>query len=77
MTPLLGLLVSQALNLILRAVAKGKWTVPDATPMVQAIVNALGHAAGETDEERATRRAETEAIFAKHSTPLVEPEVKP
>lgn len=69
--PILALLIGQALNLVAQAVAKGRFQVPDAVPLVGALVDAMGHATGETDEERATRRAAAEAIFAKHGASLL------
>lgn len=74
---IIAILIGQAINLAAQAVFKGKYTVSDATPLVSSLVDALGHAVGETDEERAKRRAEVEAIFAKHTESLLPPEVKP
>ncbi len=70
--PLLVLLIGQALNMAARAATGGTLALPDAVPLVQSLVDALGHATLETDAERAQRRSESEAIFARHSTPLVE-----
>lgn len=70
--PLLVLLIGQALNMAARAATGGTLALPDAVPLVQSLVDALGRATLETDAERAQRRTESEAIFARHSTPLVE-----
>ena len=75
--PIIAILVGQAINMALRAVTAGTLNLPDATPLVASLVDALGHATGETDEQRAQRRASTEAIFASHSESLIPPEVKP
>jgi hypothetical protein len=70
--PILVVLIGQAINMAARAATGGTLAIPDAVPLVQSLVDALGRVTLETDAERAQRRAETEAIFAKHSTPLVE-----
>lgn len=69
--PIIAILIGQALNIAARAATGGTFAIPDAVPLVAALVDALGHAAAETDEQRAQRRAETEAIFAKHSESLL------
>lgn len=74
--PILVVLIGQAINMAARAATGGTLAIPDAVPLVQSLVDALGRVTLETDEQREQRRAETEAIFAKHSTPLV-PEVNP
>ena len=72
MPPIVALLVGQGLNLIVKAIAKDKYAVPDAVPILQAFNDALGVVAEETPEERAERRAVAEAVFAKHTTSLLE-----
>lgn len=72
MDPIVIFLVGQGINLIVKAVSKGKIAAPDAVPILQTINDALGMVAEETDAERTERRAKAEAIFARHSTPLVE-----
>ena len=72
MPPIVALLIGQGINLVVKAIAKDKFTAPDAVPILQALNDALGIVAEETDEERKARRAAAEAIFARHSTPLVE-----
>lgn len=72
--PLLVLLIGQAINMAARAATGGTLAIPDAVPLVQSLVDALGRVTLETDVERAQRQTDTEAIFARHSTPLVEPQ---
>lgn len=74
--PLIAMLIGQAINIVARAATGGAFAIPDAVPLVSSLVDALGHAAGETDEQRAARRAETEAMFEKHSESLL-PAVAP
>lgn len=69
--PILVVLLGQAINMAARAATGGTLALPDAVPLVQSLVDALGRATLETDEQREQRRTETEAIFARHSTPLV------
>lgn len=69
--PLLALLIGQAINMAARAATGGSLAIPDAVPLVASLVEALGRATRETDEERAQRRAETEAIFARHGESLL------
>ena len=69
--PLLAILIGQAINMAASYFSKGKLALPDAVPLVSTLVDALGHVTGETDEERAKRRADAEAIFAKHSASLL------
>lgn len=70
-SPLLAILIGQAINMAARAATGGTLAIPDAIPLVASLVEALGRATLETDAERTTRRAETEAIFAKHSASLL------
>ncbi len=72
MDPIIALLVGQGINLIVKAVTNGKVAIPDAVPILQSLNDALGLVAEETDAERTERRAKAEAIFARHSTPLIE-----
>lgn len=72
MDPTIALLIGQAVNLVVKAVTKGKVAVPDAVPILQSFNDALGLVAEETDAERTERRANAEAIFARHSKPLIE-----
>lgn len=72
MDPIVALLVGQGINLIVKSITKGNIAVPDAVPILQALNDALGIVAEETPEERTERRSAAEAIFARHSTPLVE-----
>lgn len=74
--PVLAILIGQAINIAVRAATAGAFTIPDAVPLVASLIDALGHASAETDEQRAKRRAETEAIFAKHSESLLPEGVK-
>lgn len=74
--PLLVLLIGQAINMAARAATGGTLAIPDAVPLVQSLVDALGRVTLETDAERAQRRSETEVMFARHSTSLLdEPKV--
>lgn len=68
--PVLVLLISQAINILVAAVAKGKVSGLDVAPALAGLNDSLGHATEETDAERDARRAAAEAIFAKHNVPL-------
>lgn len=70
--PLLVLLIGQAINMAARAATGGTLALPDAVPLVQALVDALGRVTLETDAEREQRRTETDAMFAKQSTSLLD-----
>ena len=70
MSPIFAVLIAQAIQLIVGAISKGKVQAPDVAPALVALTNAMGHAVGETDDERAARQKDAEAIFAKHSVPL-------
>lgn len=72
-SPILVLLLGQAINMAARAATGGTLALPDAIPLVQSLVDALGRVTLETDEERTIRRAETEVMFARHGASLLDP----
>lgn len=70
-SPTIALLIGQALNIVAKAATGGLLPLPDAVPLINTLNDALGHTLAETDEERTKRRADAEAIFAKHQTSLL------
>lgn len=74
-SPVIAMLIGQAINIAARAVSGGLLSIPDAVPLLKTLNDALGHATAETDEDRTTRRAAAEEIFARHTESLLPPTV--
>lgn len=76
-SPVIALLIGQAINIAARAATGGVLALPDAVALIKTLNEALGHSVGETDEDRATRRADAEEIFARHPESLLPADVTP
>ncbi|HAM54174.1 MAG TPA: hypothetical protein DCQ64_01660 [Candidatus Rokubacteria bacterium] len=70
-SPVIAMLIGQAINIAARAVSGGLLSIPDAVPLLKTLNDALGHATAETDEDRTARRAAAEEIFARHTESLL------
>lgn len=76
-SPVIALLIGQAINIAAKAATGGVLALPDAVILIKTLNEALGHAVAETDEDRASRRADAEEIFARHQESLLPPDVTP
>ena len=72
-SPVIAMLIGQAINIAAKAATGGLLSIPDAVPLLKTLNDALCHATAETDEDRAARRAAAEEVFARHTESLLPP----